>query len=57
MQNTHIRYALFLARLVEMRELRLGANVVFDSAFKEEMLIMGAVVRRVMMKGLSRGGK
>ena len=24
-----------------MRELRLGAKVVFDCAFKEEMLIMG----------------
>lgn len=27
-----------------MRELRLGANIVFDSAFKEEMLIMAMVL-------------
>lgn len=38
-----------------MRELRLGAKVVFNSVFKEEMLIMGMFLAPSHDEGLSCG--
>ena len=40
-----------------MLEFRLGANVVFDFAFTEAILIMGMALAPAMMNRLSRGGK